>query len=60
MVSGQHHWVSPKYLHQCANHAAWIEDHRQESNKVTTFHTLSNALVSPVSREFMEYWQRAA
>lgn len=60
MVSGQHHWVSPKYLHQYANHAAWLEDHRQETNKVTTFRALRNALVSPVSREFKGYWQRAA
>jgi transposase-like protein len=26
MVDGQHHTVSPQYLHQYATHAAWIED----------------------------------
>lgn len=30
MIDGQHHWVSPKYLYQYAEHAAWIEDHRKE------------------------------
>jgi ISXO2-like transposase domain len=28
MVRGQHHFVSPKYLHRYAAHAAWLEDHR--------------------------------
>jgi hypothetical protein len=32
MIGGQHHHVSPRYLHQFANHAAWLEDHRRESN----------------------------
>ena len=32
MVEGQHHFVSPQYLHQYANQAAWLEDHRFESN----------------------------
>ena len=60
MVSGQHHMVSPKYLYQYANHAAWIEDHREENNKALTFRALRNALLSPVSREFKGYWQKSA
>jgi hypothetical protein len=28
MVDGQHHTVSPRYLHQYATHAAWMEDNR--------------------------------
>jgi len=32
MVDGQHHSVSPQYLHQYAAHAAWREDHRREAN----------------------------
>ncbi len=60
MVSGQHHWVSPKYLAQYASHAAWIEDHRRDCNRVLTDRALRNAMVSPVSREFKGYWQRAA
>ena len=60
MVSGQHHFVSPKYLHQYATHAAWIEDHRETGAKELTFRALCNALLSPVSREFKGYWQRSA
>lgn len=60
MVSGQHHWVSPKYLHQYATHAAWTEDHRETDNKTLTRRALRNALAAPVSREFAGYWQRAA
>ena len=58
MVSGQHHWVSPKYLHQYANHAAWLEDHRETGNKGLTLLALGNALAAPVSRDFKGYWQR--
>ena len=32
MVVGQHHHVSPQYLHQFANQAAWLEDNRGTSN----------------------------
>ena len=32
MVQGQHHHVSPRYLHQYAVHAAWMEDHRRMDN----------------------------
>ena len=32
MVEGQHHHVSPQYLHQYASHAAWMEDHRRIDN----------------------------
>lgn len=60
MVRGQHHFVSPKYLHQYANHAAWLEDHRRESNGQMTYRVLRGALMAPVSREFAGYWQRAA
>jgi transposase-like protein len=28
MIGGQHHHVSPRYLYQYANEAAWKEDHR--------------------------------
>ncbi|BAB52144.1 msr5754 [Mesorhizobium japonicum MAFF 303099] len=31
MVAGQHHQVWRRYLYQYANHAAWLEDHRQGS-----------------------------
>ena len=60
MVSGQHHFVSPKYLYQYATHAAWLEDHRFECAKVLVERVLQNGLFAPVSREFKGYWQRAA
>lgn len=60
MVSGQHHFVSPQYLYQYANHAAWLEDHRKEDNGALVARTVGNALAAPVSRTFAGYWQRAA
>jgi transposase-like protein len=58
MIRGQHHWVSPKYLHQYANHAAWLEDHRAKSNGELTMQVGANAMAAPISREFKGYWQR--
>jgi hypothetical protein len=60
MVDGQHHGVSPKYLSQYANEAAWKEDHRRLSNGVAFNRTLGLALHHPVSRIWAGYWQRAA
>lgn len=60
MVSGQHHHVSAKYLHSYAAQAAWLEDHRRESNGALAGRILRNALVSPVSRQWKGYWQRAS
>lgn len=58
MVRGQHHFVSPKYLYQYANHAAWLEDHRRRSNGGNAFALLGGALNHPVSRVWAGYWQR--
>lgn len=60
MVRGQHHHVSPQYLHQYANHAAWLEDHRRKSNGELAYRVVRNAMLAPVSRDFAGYWQRAA
>ena len=60
MVRGQHHHVSPKYLHQYANHAAWLEDHRRESNGDMVKRVARNVMEAPVSRFFSGYWQRTA
>jgi transposase-like protein len=60
MVSGQHHRVSPKYLYQYANHAAWLEDRRENSNGVNAHAVIAAAMVSPVSRNWAGYWQRNA
>ncbi len=60
MVGGQHHHVSHRYLHQYANHAAWLEDHRRRSNGANAYALLGGALNHPVSRVWAGYWQRAA
>ncbi|WP_370312535.1 IS1595 family transposase [Sagittula sp.] len=60
MIDGQHHGVSPQYLHQYANHAAWLEDNRRTDNGTLAKIVVSNAMGSPVSRQWKGYWQRAA
>jgi transposase-like protein len=60
MVEGQHHGVSPQYLHQYANHAAWLEDNRRTDNGTLAKMVVSNAMDAPVSRNWKGYWQRAA
>ncbi len=59
MVEGQHHRVSPRYLHQYANHAAWLEDNRRNSNGENAYRVVDLAMASPVSRAWKGYWQRA-
>ena len=58
MIGGQHHFVSAKYLHQYANHAAWLEDNRRTDNGTLAHIMVSNAMGSPVSRSWKGYWQR--
>lgn len=58
MVSGQHHHVSPRYLHKYAAHAAWLEDHRRLDNGALVHAALGLALWHPVSRNWKGYWQR--
>lgn len=58
MVDGQHHGVSPQYLHQYANHAAWLEDHRREDNGALANRVLNLTLCHPISRSWKGYWQR--
>ena len=60
MIQGQHHGVSPKYLHQYANHSAWLEDNRRTDNGTLAHIVVSNAMDAPVSRNWKGYWQRAA
>ena len=60
MVTGQHHGVSPKYLHQYSAHAAWLEDHRRRDNGGNAKAVVANAMAHPVSRNWAGYWQRAA
>jgi len=58
MIDGQHHTVSPQYLHQYATHAAWIEDNRRLDNGALANRALGLALTHPVSRQWKGYWQR--
>lgn len=58
MVTGQHHHVSPRYLHQYANHAAWLEDHRRCDNGSNAMTIVAGAMAAPVSRDWKGYWQR--
>lgn len=58
MVEGQHHHVSPQYLYQYANQAAWLEDHRFESNGDLAARAIGNAMKSTISRNWKGYWQR--
>lgn len=60
MVTGQHHHVSPKYLHQYANHAAWLEDNRRNDNGSNAYGLVEAAMETPVSRTWKGYWQRNA
>ena len=60
MVGGQHHHVSPQYLHQYANHAAWMEDNSRTDNGTLAHTLVSNAMDARVSRTWKGYWQRAA
>jgi transposase-like protein len=60
MVDGQHHTVSPQYLHQYATHAAWLEDNRRLDNGALSNRALGLALKHPISRQWKGYWQRAA
>ncbi len=60
MVQGQHHYVSPQYLHQYAAHAAWLEDHHRLDNGALAHRALGLALGHKVSRNWKGYWQRNA
>ncbi len=60
MIGGQHHRVSAQHLAAYAAHAAWLEDHRDQSNGALADRLISQALAAPVSRGWKGYWQRAA
>ena len=60
MIGGQHHRVDGKYLSAYAVHAAWLEDHRDQSNGALADRLIGKALAAPVSRNWKGYWQRHA
>ena len=60
MIGGQHHRVSQKYLYQYAEHAAWLEDHRETGIEGLVKRITTAAMDAPKSNKFRGYWQRAA
>ncbi len=60
MISGQHHRVGAQHLGVYAVHAAWLEDHRDQSNGALANCLIGQALATPVSRSWKGYWQRRA
>lgn len=60
MIGGQHLRVEGHYLDAYAAHAAWLEDHRSESNGFLADRLIGGALAAPISRAWKGYWQRRA
>ena len=58
MVSGQHHFVTARYLHQYAAEAAWKDDNRRQPNGAAYASVIRLAMASGVSRAWKGYWQR--
>ncbi len=59
-ISGQHHRLGARHLGAYAVQAAWLEDHRDQSNGALADRLIGNALAAPVSRTWKGYWQRRA
>jgi hypothetical protein len=51
--------VSARYLHQYAEHAAWLEDQREMDNDAIAKRITSLAMAHPVSRNWKGYWQKS-
>lgn len=60
MIGGQHLRIEGRYLNSYAAHAAWLEDHRAESNGTLADRLIGGALAAPISRHWKGYWQRRA
>lgn len=60
MIGGQHLRVEGRYLDAYAAHAAWLEDHRFESNGALADRLIGGPLAAPVSRAWKGYWQQRA
>ena len=50
MIRGQHHRVGVSRLGGYAAHAAWLEDHRRQSNSALVARAVSNGLSAPIGR----------
>ncbi|WP_438384165.1 hypothetical protein [Asaia sp. BMEF1] len=60
MIGGHHLRVDGRYLDAYGTHAAWLEDHRQESNGRLADRLTGRALAVTVSRARKGYWRRRA
>lgn len=60
MEVGTHHHIAGPYLNAYANEASWREDNRRVSNGSQAMMVAESAMVSPVSRRWAGYWQRAS
>ena len=60
METGTHHHIAGPYLYAYAGEASWREDNRRVDNGAQAAMVTRAALVSPVSRKWAGYWQRAA
>jgi hypothetical protein len=60
MIQGQHHGVSPKYLHQYANHSAWLEDKHPQHHSCPAKRQLVNLAANggsePNFTGLLDYW----
>jgi transposase-like protein len=57
---GVHHHIAGPYLNAYAGEMAWREDNRRVANGTQAGMVVRSAMVSPVSRKWAGYWQRAA
>jgi len=57
---GTHHHIAGPYLYAYAGEMAWREDNRRVANGDQAAMVVRSAMVSPVSRKWAGYWQRAA
>lgn len=60
MEVGTHHHIAGPYLNAYAGEASWREDYRRVDNGAQAAMVTRAAMVSPVSRKWAGYWQRAA
>lgn len=60
MEVGTHHHIAGPYLNAYAGEASWREDNRRVANGTQAAIVGTLAMVSPQSRKWAGYWQRAA
>lgn len=60
MEVGTHHHIAGPYLNAYAGEASWREDNRRVPNGGQAALVTRAAMLSPVSRKWTGYWQRAA